>query len=93
MLGLQFLFGFGNGAIFSALLLLLQKSGNAGGSAVGFIMGLKNIGDMFFSRGAGVILDRKGGTAFFAVLAFGALMSFTFHGVIRALIRRESTDQ
>ena len=93
MLGLQFLFGFGNGAIFSSLLLILQKSGNAGGNAVGLIMGLKNIGDMFFSWGAGVILDRKGGTAFFAVLAFGALMSFAFHGIIRALIRRESTDQ
>ncbi len=90
MLGLQFLFGFGNGAIFSALLLLLQKSGNADGNSVGFIMGLKNIGDMFFSWGAGVILDRKGGTAFFAVLAFGALMSFAFHCVIRGLIRRES---
>ena len=93
MLGLQFLFGFGNGAIFSSLLLILQKSGNTGGNAVGLIMGLKNIGDMFFSWGTGVILDRKGGTAFFAVLAFGALMSFAFHGIIRALIRRESTDQ
>ena len=90
MLGLQFLFGFGNGAIFSALLVLLQKSGNAGGNAVGFIMGMKNIGDMFFSWSTGVILDQKGTQAFFGVLAFGALMSFTIHGFIRRGIRPQS---
>ncbi len=90
MLGLQFLFGFGNGAIFSSLLLLLQKSGNAGGNAVGFIMGMKNIGDMLFSWSTGVILDRKGGTAFFGVLAFGALMSFVFCVIITARISSRS---
>lgn len=79
MLGLQFLFGLGNGTIFSSLLLLLRKRGQADGGSIGFIIGLKNIGDMLIPWLTGIILDHRGAHACFGVLAAGALISFVLH--------------
>ena len=79
MLALQFLFGFGNGAVFSSLLLLLREGGEADGNSVGFIIGLKNIGDMVISWLTGIALDRGGAPACFGVLAAGAALSFFLH--------------
>ena len=93
MLGLQFLFGFGNGAIFSSLLLLLRKNGSAGGGTVGFIMGMKNFGDMLISWGTGIVLDQKGSRACFAVLAAGAFLSFVMHLLILGTVKERSADR
>ena len=89
LLVLQFLFGFGNGAVFSSLLLLLRKHGYAGGGSVGFIIGLKNIGDMLISWLAGIILDQAGAAACFGVLAAGAFLSFMLHFAVL----RETADR
>ena len=79
MLGLQFLFGFGNGTVFSSLLLLLRKRGQADGGSIGFIIGTKNIGDMLIPWLTGIVLDHRGAPACFGVLAAGALISFVLH--------------
>ncbi len=84
MLGLNFLYGFGNGVIFSALLLLLRSRGHANGSSVGFVMGLKNLGDMIIPWLTGIVLDRAGGSACFGVIASSALFVFILHFVVRA---------
>ena len=84
MLGLNFLYGFGNGVIFSALLLLLRARGHANGGSVGFVMGLKNLGDMIIPWLTGIILDRAGGSACFGVIAASAAIVFILHFVVRA---------
>lgn len=83
MLCLEFLFGFGNGSVFSSLLLLLRKRGFADGGSIGFIIGLKNIGEMIISWLAGISLDYGGAAACFGVLALGAAVSFALHFYLR----------
>lgn len=90
MLGLNFLFGFGNGVIFSSLLLLLRSRGHADGNSVGFVMGLKNLGDMVIPWLAGLTLDFAGGTACFGVIAAASLTVFLLHFVVRASGEKEA---
>ncbi len=84
MLGLNFLFGFGNGVIFSSLLLLLRSRGHADGNSVGFVMGLKNLGDMLIPWLTGITLDLAGGAACFGVIAAASLTVFLLHFTVRA---------